>query len=557
MSSQSYTVNRLVAMAGVSSSYKRKAPHQYEGFDNVQPRKRANIGLLDAPSNVSDVAALSTKYNDLLEKGAISQETLIANFPGFVENRYQQIATSIESYESSQLPSFNVQKVIAIDLDFPKPWDPSTATLVIDAQFTQADGKTAMAVGDVPVNYFPFSWFKMIKVMVQNTTTPINNAEDGIREKSLFDLRYNTTKDYKELIRWNYLSSSEKSTSIARRDNKKPLAGAHNLVDRNTVFGASVRDLTDSKRFEIDLAMLDKFFAISKLMDPSLKYRLEIVLENEMNKVFETNQTRADDKEPHKTYNNIIIKNKPFVRVTMLGTTNDYETTFDTLMSGKGVYTLLDFFDQKKAEFDIGPNIVTTEFDIPETGIQFSHLIFQLQPNVSALHSSMYDTYDVNTALVDILKIEVSGIYDNEKLITRKWNFDDKNDQTEIYQNYLAFKTGGGLSLTNTYHYRKMQRDSGKNDGEDGELVSQHDYFTGDHRYGKDIIMDIRPSRGYTQANDPPMPNIRPKIKIQLRKGNPLGQKLLILCNHPASYNLTTDDSRIRKVVYRPVAYKN
>ena len=147
-----------------TTSYKRKAPQQYEGFKAVQPRKRPNINLLDAPSNISDVAALSTKYNDLLEKGAISQETLTANFPGFTENRYQQILASTELYTTSHLPSYDEQKTIAVELDFPKPWDPSTATLIMDVKFTQTDGITAMDAKDIPVNYLPLSWFKMIKV---------------------------------------------------------------------------------------------------------------------------------------------------------------------------------------------------------------------------------------------------------------------------------------------------------------------------------------------------------------------------------------------------------
>ena len=170
----------------------------------------------------------------------------------------------------------------------------------------------------------------------------------------------------------------------------------------------------------------------------------------------------------------------------------------------------------------------------------------------------MFDTYDVNLALTNIQKVEVRGIYDNEKIITKKWDLDDKNDQHEIYQNYLAFKTGGGLSLTNTYHYRKMQRDGGINLVESGELMTQHDFFTGDHRYGKDLIMDIRPTHSYTQANDTPTPNIKPKIKIQLRKNTTTeGLKMLVLCNHAASYNLTLNDSRVDQIVYRPIAYKN
>ena len=66
---------------------------------------------------------------------------------------------------------------------------------------------------------------------------------------------------------------------------------------------------------EIVLATVDKFFAISRLLvlDPSLKFRLEIVLENEVNKLFETNRTIASDKKPRDSYNKITIIQKPFV----------------------------------------------------------------------------------------------------------------------------------------------------------------------------------------------------------------------------------------------------
>ena len=42
-------------MVNGSTSFKRKEPHQYEGFESVQPIKKAKLDLLDAPSNVSDV----------------------------------------------------------------------------------------------------------------------------------------------------------------------------------------------------------------------------------------------------------------------------------------------------------------------------------------------------------------------------------------------------------------------------------------------------------------------------------------------------------------------
>ena len=540
-----------------TSSYKRKKPHQYEGFNAVQPKKRPHINLLDAPSNISDVTALSTKYKDLLDKGAISQETLTANFPGFTENRYQQILKSAELYTTSHLPSYDETKIIAIDLDFPKPWDPSTATLVMDVKFTQADGKTAMDPKDIPVNFLPFSWFKMIKIMVQNTTTPINNAEDGIREKCLFDMKYNTTNDYRDLIKWNYLSASTISTT-GRRSNLVALTAAENVVTRVGAYGPRLQNVNEVYRMEIDLATLDKFFAISKLLDPALKFRLEIVLETEMNKLFETNRVIAATAKPHDTYNKIVIVQKPFIRVSLFGTTNDYETTFNTLMASKGSYTLLDFYDQKKIVYDLPVNMKTFQFTLPDTGIQFSHLIFQLFGSQGVQHESMYDTYDTNFALLNIQKLEISGIYDNEKIISKKFNLDDKDDQTEIYQNYLAFRTGGGLSMTNTYHYRKIQRDGSLYPANDyGEMKTQYDYFTGDHRYAKDLIVDIRPTRGYTQANDTPMPNIKPKIKIQLRNTTTVGQKLYILCNHAASFNLTAGDSRVHQIVYRPITYKN
>ena len=304
------------------TSFKRKEPHQYEGFESVQPIKKAKLDLLYAPSDMSDVAALNTKYNDLLDRGAISQETLQANFTGFIENQYQQVLTSAELYYSTNyLVIMSKKLLLFIDLDFPKPWDPSTGTLVLDVQFTKSDGKTAMDAANIPVNYFPFSWFKMVKVMVQNTTTPINNAEDRIREKCLFDLNYNTTKDYKDLNMWNTLSVTAKSTSVACRSNTKTMTDTENLVARTAQYSTAVRDLTSPMRLEIDLATIDKFFAISKLLDPSLKYQLEIVIETEMNRLFEANRQIADDKSPHGTYNMVTIVNKPFVRMSLFGTT--------------------------------------------------------------------------------------------------------------------------------------------------------------------------------------------------------------------------------------------
>ena len=59
--------------------------------------------------------------------------------------------------------------------------------------------------------------------MVQNTTTPINNAEDGIREKCLFDLKYNTSKDYQDLTMWNNLSAAALTTT-GRRSNTTAVA---------------------------------------------------------------------------------------------------------------------------------------------------------------------------------------------------------------------------------------------------------------------------------------------------------------------------------------------
>ena len=144
---------------------------------------------------------------------------MMQNFPGFTQNRYQQILTSAETFITTHLPSYDENKTIAIDLDFPKPWNPSTATLVLDVKFTQTDGKTKLIDGDIPVNYIPFSWFKMLKIMVQDTTTPINNAEDGLREKCLFNMMYDTTVDYRELVLADYLAVPT-ITTTSRRDNK-------------------------------------------------------------------------------------------------------------------------------------------------------------------------------------------------------------------------------------------------------------------------------------------------------------------------------------------------
>ena len=257
----------------------------------------------------------------------------------------------------------------------------------------------------------------------------------------------------------------------------------------------------------------------------------------------------------------VIIKlqslNKPFVRVSSFNTTNEYETIFNALMSSKGSYTLHDFFDKKKVVYDLPMNLKNFQFTLPDSGIQFSHLAFQLLTTESYQHDSMYDTYDTNYALNNIKKLEIEGIYDNEKLIRKKWNLDDKDDQNEIYQNYLAYTTGGGLSLTNHYHYHKVQRDSGTYVNGKKQLKDSTNYFKQDHRYQKDPIIDIRPIKGYTLANDSPMPNIKPKITMELRDATTKGYKLVILCIHPASYDLITNDSRVNQIVYRTISYKN
>ena len=540
-----------------SKSYKRKLPQQYEGFESVLPKKRANISLLDAPSNIADVAALSAKYKELLDKGAISQETLNGNFPGFTQERYQQILKSAELYYTHQLPSFDETKSIVIELNFPKPWDPSTATLCVDLKFVKSDGVSAMDPKDIPVNWFPFSWFKMIKVMEQNTTTPINNAEDGIREKCLFDIKYNSTKDYQDLIKYDYITSAARTTT-GRCSNTVPMTDLENVKVRIGEYGPRLQKIGDAYRMNIDLATVDKFFAIQGVLDPALKFRLEIILETDMNKLFETNRAIANDKKPHDAYNKIVILQKPFVRVSLFGTSTAYETTFNALLASKRKYTLHNFYDQKKIVVDLAENKQNFQFTLPDTGIQFEHLVLQLYDTQSMQHESMYDTHDTNYALIDIQKIEITGIYDNEKIISKTFNLDDKNDQYELYQNYLSFKTGAGLSMTNMYHYKNLQRDGGANSYERGELMDQFNYFMGKHRYGKDIIIDSRPTRGYTEAGNTPMPSIKPTIKITLR--NPTkatGQKLYVLCNHAAKYEMLTGESRVNKIVYSPVTYKN
>ena len=88
-------------------------------------------------------------------------------------------------------------------------------------------------------------------------------------------------------------------------------------------------------------------------------------------------------------------------------------------MANKGVYTILDFYDQKKIVYDLQMYLKNFQFTIPDSGIQFSHLIFLLYTNQSIQHESMYDTYDANFALIDIQKLEIDGIYDNEKIIRK------------------------------------------------------------------------------------------------------------------------------------------
>ena len=198
---------------------------------------------------------------------------MMQNFPGFTQNRYQQILTSAETFITTHLPSYDENKTIAIDLDFPKPWNPSTATLVLDVKFTQTDGKTKLIDGDIPVNYLPFSWFKMLKIMVQNTTTPINNSEDGLREKCLFNMMYDTTVDYRELVLADYLAVPT-ITTTSRRDNKVVYAKQDNVLIRANTYSKRLIKVDDLYRMEIDLATNDKFFCISRLLDASLKFRL-------------------------------------------------------------------------------------------------------------------------------------------------------------------------------------------------------------------------------------------------------------------------------------------
>ena len=213
-----------------------------------------------------------------------------------------------------------------------------------------------------------------------------------------------------------------------------------------------------------------------------------------------------------------------------------------TILANKGSGTLVDFMDSERSITDIASVVMQKQITLPQSVQQYSFLEIAIRAVNCDEHTSLYDTYDIDYARTVLRCIRIDRLFVDGAEERLSFDMQDKSDLNALYHNYLSLHRAGSFSSGGMSDYHQYDQID--------TLTNRLDYQTA--TTNQKVIIDLRPSRGFTEAPDRPQPNNRPTLDFLPATTNVRNYRVIMRCVYPASFRQIQTESLVKPIVYYP-----
>ena len=397
----------------------------------------------------------------------------------------------------------------------------------------------------IPVNNFFTHWIKDVNIKRYGddiAILPINKSLDIYRysDAMLKHLPDDVLATFQEEILYSnkpVIIKGNANTAIADRRNHIAAAARNsntdsNLNDRIAKFNNN-NQLFDQKVYRIPLKYLVDIGLINVLTEFNVIFTFN--LEKTAAKLFETKEKLANktgggaadlpgtgpDASPD-------FYATPYLQYEQLTLSETFHKYISKIINSKRVLRtgIQATPVQKTYEINVGSQSHVVDF----TGVsrQFSFVEIGLVFHKSEQHNNQYDSCNFELAATMIGSVQLENLNNKYGELNRKYDLNDEHDKYIMYKYFVAWATGGGLSVgplsqfaTNPVYEK---------------LIKYKDYY----KFGKSderLYIDLRRGRGYTKELEKFVRNDSSlKLTVTLKDAAVKKMRLRVVGYHQGEY---------------------
>ena len=254
-----------------------------------------------------------------------------------------------------------------------------------------------------------------------------------------------------------------------------------NLTDRITKFQEQLKNeyfYGISLKFLYEVGLVNQFFKLKK------KYIL--MLETDMQKLFETNINQSTDTLPTSVDADVIFAGAPYFMYEQFQLDDNFKTCFKGTMQSKYVLRMRIKPTPYQKSFELVHGTESGVVDFTGANKQFSFFTISLVHNKSEQHRSIYNSYNVELASTKVKSITLENASNTICTFNSiKFDTDDSHDKFSLYNQFVVwYCKDSSIALLSDYANNPLFQ----------ELPTLSEYFTS---ADKKIFINLRRRKGY------------------------------------------------------------
>ena len=432
---------------------------------------------------------------NFIEKGE-AEGGLLRYLPGLALPLYQgQIKGTIEkkafaddTYKDLKTAEFTIQLSANQYMNF------HSVHLVFPLKIKKkSNNSNNIATTAITVNNFFAHWIKEIDIKRLGDDTPILPTTNTVEIYKYSDaILKHIPKDALGVVENDLLYSKKKvklPDGEARRKKHTPQNGDadertdDNLDERIKKFSSQ---LQNTYYYRIPLQYICDLGYVNTPIKFNTKWRL--TFETNTAKLFESKANLASDAAfPTEFDAKIILDSTPYLLFHQFELEDTYRAYFEgAMISNQILRTGLKLSPYQKS-YELIAGAQSKTFSFTNAFKQFEFLEFSLVFDKSDQHLTTYDSYNGETAAVDIKYIKLQNASNTySEFNTIKFDLTNEEDRYVLYNAFVAWVTKGSSIVPEAdYLHNKTKQ----------ELPNRNTYFTDSD---EKVYIDIRRSKGYT-----------------------------------------------------------
>ena len=462
----------------------------------LNPLKDATgVTSVDFGTQFDGLVKKADNLQNFIEKGE-AEGGLIRYLPGLALPLYQgQIKGTIEkkafaddTYKDLKTAEFTIQLSANQYMNF------HNVHLVFPLKIKKkSNNSNNIAATAITVNNFFAHWIKEIDIKRLGDDTPILPTTNTVEIYKYSDaILKHIPKDALGVVQNDLLYSKKKvklPDGEARRKKHTPQNGDatertdNNLDERIKKFSSQ---LQNTYYYRIPLQYICDLGYVNTPIKFNTKWRL--TFETNTAKLFESKANLASDAAfPTEFDAKIILDSTPYLLFHQFELEDTYRAYFEgAMISNQILGTGLKLSPYQKS-YELIAGAQSKTFSFTNAFKQFEFLEFSLVFDKSDQHLTTYDSYNGETAAVDLKYIKLQNASNTySEFNTIKFDLTNEEDRYVLYNAFVAWVTKGSSIVPEAdYLHNKTKQ----------ELPNRNTYFTDSD---EKVYIDIRRSKGYT-----------------------------------------------------------